>query len=112
MKRRVMMLLLLCGSLAGLPASAPSFGAEGRPRRTSLVTVQGVVQEISTRPGEGGLDVVMVTLQREDPGSAPFKLLLAPEKTLEEIGFEVQRETGSRFGPFSPVTVTLGPTRC
>lgn len=91
MKRRVMMLLLLCGSLAGLSAGVPSFGAERKPRRTSLVTVQGVVEKVSSRPAEGGLDVVMVTLRRDGADSAPFKLLLAPEKTLQEIGFSVRR---------------------
>lgn len=90
MNRRLMLILLLCGSLVGSATSVFGVGRKRESHRTSLVTVQGIVREISAHPGEGGLDVVMVTLKREDSGGPPFKLLLAPEKILNEIGFSVR----------------------
>jgi len=63
-------------------------GASKEELRSSLVTVEGDVLTIDFRPGEGGLDLLTVTLRGRDDGE-PVALLLAPKSALDELGFEI-----------------------
>ena len=63
-------------------------GASKEDLRSSLVTIEGEVLEISQQPGEGGLEVLTATL-RGGEDDEPVALLLAPKATLDELGFEI-----------------------
>jgi hypothetical protein len=58
---------------------------------SSLAVVEGVVLEIGSQPGEGGLELVTVRLSAQRPESQEIELLLAPPSVLEETGFTVQQ---------------------
>jgi len=62
--------------------------------RASLLTVEGTVQAVDQLSGEGELPVVAISLARDTDAAEEIEILLAPEKALSDIGFEV--EVGDR----------------
>lgn len=82
--RMACLVLLLTTSGAVLPATAG-----GGVEHSSLKTVAGVVTAIDRVPGEGGIEVLQVTLGELD-GEGPTSFLLAPAEALQSIGFEVR----------------------
>jgi len=70
--------------------SAAIAGDGDRPVRSSLKTVVGVVESMSVVPGEGGIDVVRVTLILDEKAGETLDVLLAPEQLMGDIGFTVQ----------------------
>jgi hypothetical protein len=80
---------LLFGTIVLLGITAPARPSPGPPLRSSLKTVEGDVLTVNLVEGEGGIEVVQVTIAVEgDQGPAPA-ILLAPPEALEEIGFAV-----------------------
>jgi hypothetical protein len=75
-------------ALAFLSVFLPVHGAGGKSQ-SALRTVDGTVVAIDLAPGEGGVEILRVSLE-EEPGSGPLSFLLAPAEALESIGFEVQ----------------------
>jgi hypothetical protein len=59
-------------------------------RRSSLTTIEGRIDAVETVPGEGGVDALAVRVVLDEPEPRDLQILLAPEKALAEIGFEVQ----------------------
>jgi len=80
---------ILLGTLLLLGIATPALPSGGPPQRTSLKTVEGEVLTVSLVEGEGGIEVVQVTISADvDHDQAPA-ILLAPPGALEEIGFTV-----------------------
>jgi hypothetical protein len=78
-------------------APAVSLGAgpdDKSSLRASLLTVEGTVQAVDRLSGEGELPVVAISLVRDTDAAEAVEILLAPEKALTDIGFEV--EVGDR----------------
>jgi hypothetical protein len=86
---KVMLVFACCHLAAG--AVAPCAPANGGGARFSLKTVEGVVVDIGSAAGEGGMEVVRVTLALEGEGENRLAVLLAPENVMEEIGFAAER---------------------
>jgi hypothetical protein len=59
--------------------------------RSSLRTVEGQVVDVTSLPAEGDLPVVAVTLDVLKPDPERLEILLAPERVLREIEFEVEQ---------------------
>ncbi len=83
-------LLCLCWSLLLLGVALPAAAAEGPPPRTSLKTVEGEVLEIGLTAGEGGIDVVQISIAPEGDREHPIRILLAPEEVMKSIGFTIE----------------------
>jgi hypothetical protein len=58
--------------------------------RSTLVTVEGTVIGVGSAQGEGGLEVLSVTLSPKDSEGKELNLLLAPKTTLDEVEFHVE----------------------
>jgi hypothetical protein len=82
--RNIYLVLLLTALAAGLPVQA----ADGVDH-SSLKTVEGVVTGIDRVSGEGGVEILQVTLGGTE-GADPLSFLLAPAEALQSIGFEVR----------------------
>jgi len=63
-------------------------GATKPEIRSSLLTVEGEVLAIGHEAGEGGVDLLMVTLAGNEQ-KPPISLLLAPAEVLDALGFEI-----------------------
>jgi hypothetical protein len=63
--------------------------------RSSLLTVEGIVDAVETRISDQEGEVTSVRLLVDDPDSRELDVLLAPENALRETGFEV--EPGDRM---------------
>jgi hypothetical protein len=55
--------------------------------KVALRTVEGTVSAVEILPGEGDLELLAVELAPEQ--GEPMKVLLAPEETCRDIGFEI-----------------------
>jgi hypothetical protein len=89
---RVLLVAALAAGLSFIPALSEG---EQPGRYTSLRTVEGTVIDVSTRPAEGDLNVVAVSLDTGSPEPTHFDLLRAPQQVLDEISFAL--ETGDRL---------------
>jgi hypothetical protein len=88
------LLILCCGLL--LPGLAPPAAAEGQsPHHSALKTAEGKVLAVSRIAGEGGIEVVQVSLAPDGDREHPLLVLLAPPDAMKEIGFSV--ETGDQL---------------
>jgi hypothetical protein len=85
---------LACGLLI-LAGTSPLLGAGGRGASASLKTEDGVVSLVDRAPGEGGIEVVRVTLTLDGERAAPLRVLLAPPAAMAQLGFQV--EPGDRL---------------
>jgi hypothetical protein len=95
MSARLAMRVALAAALAAGWAFGARAEGEHSALRTSLRTVEGTVAAVSSRPAEGNLDVVAVTLDTGDAGAKHLELLLAPQQVLDEISFGI--EEGDRL---------------
>jgi hypothetical protein len=87
-------IVILCGVIL-LPWTGATAAAAGDPPpRSTLKTVEGEVLELGLVPGEGDMDVVLVSLS-QGAGEPPLRILLAPPGLLAEIGFSL--EAGDRL---------------
>ncbi len=86
--RHYSLLLLCCGLLLGLAVSAE--GSDGPAPRSSLKTVEGEVLTVSRIAGEGGIEVVQVSLAPKGDKDHPVTILLAPPQAMDDIGFSVE----------------------
>jgi hypothetical protein len=89
-----------------LLAFAPAVSTRADPDdksslRASLLTVEGTVQVVDQLSGEGELPVVAISLVRETDAAEEVEILLAPEKALSDIGFEVEVGDRCRIRIFS-----------
>lgn len=80
---------LLCGILL-LGIAVPIAASDASPPRASLKTVEGHVLDIGSIAGEGGIEVIQVSIAPKDNPANPIKILLAPAEVMESIGFAVQ----------------------
>jgi hypothetical protein len=85
----------LCWSLLLLGVTFPAAASGGPPPRSSLKTVEGVVLETDITAGEGGIDVVRVSLAPDGDREHPLEILLAPQEIMNSIGFAI--EPGDRL---------------
>jgi hypothetical protein len=77
---------------AGVPAEAGS--------KVALRTVEGRVIAVELSPGEGDLELLAVELAQQGSGD-PVKVLLAPEETCRDIGFEIKEGDELRVRVFA-----------
>ena len=63
--------------------------------RSSLLTVEGIVDAVETRVTDEGGEITSVRLRVDDPDARELDVLLAPENALRETGFEI--EPGDRM---------------
>jgi hypothetical protein len=87
--RRVTITLGMAVILLAAVSTAVARGHRQGAGTSSLKTVEGVVMSVGTLPGEGG-EVNAVRLQVATPEPYEMSIVLAPEKTLREAGFDVQ----------------------
>jgi len=80
---------ILCGILLLLWTGMPLAMADDPPPRSSLKTIEAEVLAVGSASGEGGIDVIEVTLAPGE-GEAPLRILLAPAEVLKEIGFSLE----------------------
>ena len=64
--------------------------AEEQADRSSLVTVEGIVDAVETRFTDGGGAITSVRLRVDEPDPRELDVLLAPENALRETGFEIE----------------------
>jgi len=69
--------------------------AEHSAERSSLVTVEGIVDAVETRFADQGEGITSVRLRVDEPDARDLDILLAPESALRETGFEI--EAGDRL---------------
>ena len=74
--------------------------AENGVDRSSLKTVAGVVTAMEQVPGEGGIEILHVTLGEID-GTGTLSILLAPAEALESIGFQIREGDRLKLKCFS-----------
>jgi|GEM_PF-2323437 len=86
---------LITALLASLGATSTPAEEKVVPTRTALRTVEGTVVDVSSRPAEGDLEVVAVTLDAGAKEPNHLDLLLAPQQVLDEISFGL--EPGDRL---------------
>ncbi len=80
----------LCCSILLLAGGFAVAGADGPPPRSSLKTVEGEVLSVSRIAGEGGIEVVQVSLAPKGDPKNPLQILLAPPEAMDDIGFSVE----------------------
>jgi hypothetical protein len=86
---RTGVILFSAALMLGLVSQPMAHGEKTASRRVSLATVEGIIDGVETVPGEGGGEILAVNIRTEDPEPRELKILLAPERALEEIGFTV-----------------------
>lgn len=83
--------LFLAALLAMLPlvVGFSPIPTEKEAERSSLLTVEGIVDAVETRVSEQEGEVTSVRLVVDDADGRELDILLAPENALRETGFEV-----------------------
>lgn len=71
------------------PLSTASADGYHEALRSQLLTLDGEVVALGTTDGEGSLVLVTATLRSQTKQQTEWRLLLAPQDVLEEVGFEI-----------------------